>query len=215
MGNDEFDIMMKRHAAGDRDPDLISDLDRLAWSAFHDPWEQPADPPLGGVLLHRPFMGSDPYDPDRPEKLELATLNLFVGLRGTSFLRQKSWPFLATYDYLADPEPERCPRIQVESPDGLRLFVRLLRNLDCAETDVPKALDLCRRWNESRPWPEARPLAMDPGNPDAPKVLALEWEVKLPADPPAITLGIFGRVMAELQKAGGEFWTLVDSELTP
>ena len=41
MAHSFVDDLIHRHAAGDRDPDLLNLLDRLAWSEFHDPWEAP------------------------------------------------------------------------------------------------------------------------------------------------------------------------------
>ena len=211
MDPNAFDTLMKRHAEGDRDPDLISELDRMAWSAFHDPWELSGPRPSAAPVPERMLLESGHYDPEQPEKLELATLDLFVSLRGRSFLKRTAWPFLVTYDYLADPEPSSCARIQLKRPDALHFYCRLLRNLDCDESDIPKILALCKRWNESRPWPEAMPLTSAAADPR--KIIALEWEIKLPPERPSITLTLFSRVMLELQKASSEFWEQVQAEL--
>ena len=109
MDPNAFDTLMKRHAEGDRDPDLISELDRMAWSAFHDPWELSGPLPSAAPVPERMVLESGHYDPEQPEKLELATLDLFVSLRGRSFLKRTAWPFLVTYDYLADPSLQAAP----------------------------------------------------------------------------------------------------------
>ena len=216
MDIDNVEILIKRHAAGDRDPDLLNELNRRAWSEFHDPWEKPGIIRSAVVPLRRPPLESAPYDPDTPEKLDVATLDLFVGLHCRSYLKRKSWPFFVTYDYLADPEPECCPRIQIQSHDGRHFACGFLRNLNCKDEDIPWVLAFCKEWNESRPWPEAKlvgPLAAVPMVSRSQKTISLEFEVTLAEENPSITLADFSRIMTQLLKAASVFWTKVSREI--
>ena len=44
MSYPNIDGMVRRHAKGDRSPALMAELSRLAWEAFHAPWEEPPKP---------------------------------------------------------------------------------------------------------------------------------------------------------------------------
>lgn len=215
MKSDDFETMMKRHAAGDRDPDLLNELNRMAWSEFHDPWEEAEKCPSAVMPLRRLPIDSTPYDPDEPEKLDVATLDLFVGMHCSSHLKRKSWPFFVAYDYLADPEPERCPRILMESPDGRRFVCSFIRNLNCEDADIPRVQEFCRSWNDSRPWPEAKlvePLGSKHVASGSQRIISLEFEVTLSEENPSITLTHFHQMMKALLKATSEFWTMVSRD---
>ena len=216
MNIDDVETLMKRHAAGDRDPDLLNELNRRAWSEFHDPWEEPRIIRNVVVPLRRLPLDSAPYDPDEPEKLDVATLDMFVGMHCSSYLKRKSWPFFVTYDYLADPKPECCPRVQIQSHDGRHFACGFLRNLACEDADIPKVLAFCRRWNDSRAWPEAKlvgPLVAVPIVSHSQKTISLEFEVTLAEENPSITLADFSQIMKQLLKAASVFWTKVSREI--
>ena len=209
MGDPDFEAMMKRHAAGDRDPDLMGELTRRACLEFHDPWEQPSRvPSVVGPLRLLPI-DAGPYDQDKPEKLDVGSLELFVAVHNRSRLKRKSWPFFVTYDYLADPEPERCPRILMESPDGRSLTCSFVRNVQCKAADLADVHGFCEIWSEGQDRVVARLVETpgpDHGGYSPGNVLVLNLGVTLAEENPAITLRAFDRILNELLAAVAAFW---------
>ena len=39
MANSPLEDLIRRYESGERDPDLIKQLNEAAWDGFHDPWE--------------------------------------------------------------------------------------------------------------------------------------------------------------------------------
>lgn len=49
MAIQDLETLIQRHAAGDRDPELLARLNAAAWDGFHDPWEpRPVEPGAAG-----------------------------------------------------------------------------------------------------------------------------------------------------------------------
>jgi len=214
----ELEAMMQRHAAGDRDPDLLEALTRQAWSAFHDPWEHPGASPAAVPSLRIPLIDEDPCDPDAPEKLDVGTLDSFVRMHARSHLKRKSWPFFVTYEYLADPEPERCPRVLMESPDGRSLVCAFVRRLQCPDADLPEVHAFCQRWSDGQPRIVAKLVEApgpEQGGAGVGSVLVLTLGVTLAEEHPTISLRDFDRMLHELLDAASVFWNQVRAAFEP
>lgn len=162
----DLDDLMKRHARGERSPELLKALDQLAWEAFHAPWEPKPDAQQRAEHEAPPSALSSRAD-----------LLPWMGQAGQELL-QRGWA-------VALEARRAAPRVSIR-PDPEELAVMLLEAaglLIVPGSAVLAAAEALRGWNQSPKgtlYPAAlRPAGRRARNGLAPHELGLTGRIRI------------------------------------
>lgn len=212
------DELMRRFDAGERDPDLLRQLGRLAWQEFHDPWELP--PALGAV--QEEALPGDPGQPpgdkvqERAQPFTADTLVRYLRASGLPFWESGASAYTASWDY--DPAIDRCTQafFSVEGTDQAILCARWVSDRRVSAELFHRAFRLCNQWNSDWHWPRAyvdipRLGGGRSGAGAAPAsgILTLDLRLYLAK---GIHQGLFDSQVYAAQVASWHFWALAHRE---
>lgn len=149
--NTNQDELIRRYGAGERDPAILDALNGLAWSQFHDPWEEggaPSDPRTEEEVM-------DPSeDPQRAYPLSLERLKTHLKRRGLGYSEEDTAVLVRfAYKHKCDREVTLRISLEGEQEDVLRVHMEADRRVN--REDFPHALELCNRFNHDFRWPKA------------------------------------------------------------
>ena len=139
---------LRRHAEGDRSPEVLKALTQAAWEAYHAPWEAPpTESPMDEPAPLPPATDILPLTPD--------LLDAWLQEEELGPFRHPTRGFLV--DFKFSLKSDRCVQ--------LRLFVSgrrsdvLVAQWSCDKRIPPDqyvhALRLCNWWNNEYRWPRA------------------------------------------------------------
>lgn len=144
------EALIRRYEAGERDPALLKALDALAWSQFHDPWEERTLPSTTRTEEER----VDPSeDPQKVYPISLDRLKTVLHNRDLTYFEQGS-ALLVRFDYEPKCDREVILRVSLEGEREDVLRIHMEGDRRTAREDFPKALELCNRFNREYRWPK-------------------------------------------------------------
>lgn len=141
---------LRRHASGDRGPEVLSVLNHAAWDAFHAPWEAPRPEP--------PMDEPDPLLPLPPSEIRPLAYDMlaaWIEKEGLSPFRHPTRGFLV--DYKFGLKSDRCVqlRLYISGKNADILVLQWTCDKRVPPEDYLKALRLCNWWNNDYRWPRA------------------------------------------------------------
>lgn len=215
MPDAPLEDLIRRYEAGDRDPDLLRQLNDAAWTGFHDPWEQ-AKPkgrhPVTGELVAAPD-----FDPKAVTPFSGETIQRFLAYMKYKHYRQGSDWFLISFTYRE--ETDRCLKatlgVEGKLGDIFKLLITPDRRVPAERFD--RALRLCNAWNDHYRWPRAflempaRPEKEGEveGREPASALLALDYQLLLRG---GIPQELFNAMVKDAIATSWEFWELAHDE---
>lgn len=152
---------LRRHAAGDRSPEVLKALSRAAWEAYHAPWEAPPQ--------ESSMDESTTPAPLPPTEIRPLTPDLIAGWlegEGISAFRHPTRDFLV--DYKFGLKSDRCVQLRLYISGKNSDILVLLWTCDkrIPPERFSQALRYCNWWNNEYRWPRAM-VEQDYRHPDA------------------------------------------------
>lgn len=148
MANSPLEDLIRRYESGERNPDLIKQLNDAAWDGFHDPWETMA--PLPTAAEHE-----SSFDPNALLPFGTDTIQRFLDDRGYQHWKSSWNSFLLLFKY-----SERSDRtvsahfiVAGKNMDIFNLRIECDRRVPAERFD--RAFRLCNDWNRWFRWPMA------------------------------------------------------------
>ena len=144
---------LRRHAAGDRSPEVLAILNRAAWDAFHAPWEAPSP---------EPTMADDPRPPDAQEvapdqvqPLSQTMIKAWMDKSGLDCFQHPKLGLLVEFRFSL--KSDRCVQLRACATGRNQniLAVNLSSDRRIPPEDFTRALRLCNDWNQDYRWPRA------------------------------------------------------------
>jgi hypothetical protein len=219
MPRTPLEELIRRYEAGDRDPELIRELNDAAWDGFHDPWEAKAvraRHPVTGELV--PLPAPEPvFDPTASRPFTADTLRRFLDAKPYRYWTSARNAFLVTFTYA--PRTDRCLMatfsVVGKREDVFRLQITPDRRVPTERFD--RALRLCNAWNEGYRWPRAilsmPDLEKDEDAPEglepASALLTLDFQLFLRA---GIPQALFDSMVLDALATSWDFWQLAHDE---
>ena len=225
LGPEAIHALMRRHAAGDRSPELMDALDRAAFAFFHAPWETrpaPGEPsakprhlPTGGSLPLLPLddeLGPTTQEPE-PESRgsggsgPVASLATGLGALGLhAFVLEDR---AVQVNLVLDPETDCTCLLQFAlRPEDQTIKVRARSDMMYSLSQEPLLPRIRTRWNQEESKPRAVLRSTHEGG-----RLRLELAASLPLgllDDPEDTASALRALVAQVQA----FWRFVRLGLT-
>lgn len=215
MAEVPLEALIRRYEAGDRDPDLIRQLNEAAWDGFHDPWE-PEVPkgrhPVSGQSTQAPA-----FDPKALLPFSGETIQRFLDPVKYKHWRQGSDYFLVTFTYTK--RTDRCLQasllVQGKRSDIFKLLITCDRRVPAERFD--RAFRLCNDWNSRFRWPRAYLEIADVEQQDGQEpireppsaLLALDYQLYLGAGVPQV---LFDSMVRDAIATQWDFWELAHDE---
>jgi hypothetical protein len=209
--------LMRRYESGERDSDLLRQLNDLAWQGFHDPWELgPAPAAAEEVPATGPEWSPLESELDPPRPFTVDTIIRYLRNTGRPFWECGASIYTCTYDY--DEASDRCCQVffSVEGRDGGTFCARWTSDRRVQADHFPRAFRLCNEWNADWRWPRAfvdiphrDPSREGRGGPPASGVLTLDYQLYLAR---RIHQGLFDSMLATVQETSWAFWKLAHRE---
>lgn len=211
MDKRSMNRLIKRYGAGDRDPELVRQLDEAAWDDFHDPWEvpKPVRTPLEAPVGD-PDLPSTDVDPQAVLPFTFDTIKRFLADRGYNYW-EAHWKAVQVF-FRYSAESDRVLRL-VLAVEGKRETVLAMRWTGDRRVDAerfPEALRLCNAWNQDCRWPRAfleiprtEPREGEEGREAASALLVLDLQLFLEQ---GIHQELFNSLVRDAIATGWEFW---------
>ena len=195
MSEETLDDLIKRHAAGARDPELIQALNEAAWTGFHDPWEATAKTPQG-----------DPMDPDTVRPFTLETIENYLNANDFHYFRREPNWILVHFGYHPPSDRNLQITFSAEGREQEIFRLRMLGDRRVQEGDYARARELCDTWNSARRWPRAYLEIPEPDpevGPAASALLELDYQMDLEK---GIHQALFDHLVDGVLGASWSFW---------
>jgi len=215
MADAPLEDLIRRYETGDRDPDLLRQLNEAAWTGFHDPWEA-AKPtgrhPVTGELVEPPS-----FDPKAVRPFDGDTIQRFLEHMKYKHYRQGRDYFLISFNYLE--ETDRCLKasllVEGKQDEVFKLLITPDRRVPAERFD--RAFRLCNTWNDRFRWPRAYvempPRKAKEGEPEgrepASALLALDFQILLRG---GLSQELFNTIVKEVLATSWQFWELAHDE---
>lgn len=199
------DDLIQRLARNPRDPELLRQLDKLAWEGFHDPWEQPPGPKPTAEAGEEEALDPEPRRLSHPLVREALQVMKRVH---TSHARAG---FIVPYNYSPRSDREVTIRIRLEGPRRDILAWQMIADRRIGPDRFHDALRLCNDWANHHRWPRPfldLPEPGEDGTPPASGTLRLDHHQPLPD---GISLPGLIRLLSSLEAAGWDFWAQAHS----
>lgn len=148
-----LDEALRRHAEGDRSPEVLRVLNHAAWDAFHAPWE--AQPLENAMAESRPSSSFSEAAPDQVQDLSEAMLVRWAETEDYSCFRCPSRGILVDFRYSLKSHRRLTFQAWASGKDGNILVVQITSDCRVAPEDFVSALRLCNAWNQEYRWPRA------------------------------------------------------------
>jgi hypothetical protein len=199
--------IIQRLETGDPDPALRKLVDRAAWQAFHDPWEQPPAEP-------KAIAEGDPMETQPLQPLTTDMIDAFLKADEFSFY-SADWGFrMAFFRYSASSDRVIRMTLGVDGPNRDILLFRLVgdRRVDPAQFEL--AYRLCNTWQNDYRFPRALLELPDPpengeGKEELPwnpsGCLVLDYQIPLPK---GISQDGFNELVRRLIGNSWDFWRM-------
>lgn len=141
--------LVRRYEAGERDPALIRELNRLAWEGFHDPWEAVPDSPQKEASMR------EEVDPQIVQPISGVLIERYLKDQDLRALKGQDDYYLVHFEF--DAECDREIRIYLSLEGEAReLFVlKILGDRRVVGSRCSEAMAFCNRWNGDHRWPKA------------------------------------------------------------
>lgn len=195
------------------DPELLRQLDRIAWEFFHDPWEVPPS--------NAPQLSSDPVRPGGPmpnTSLQPLSVELVMNTLDVMALHHTSSPtgtIIIPFGYRHDSDREAWIRISIQ---GEKKDLLVWRMTSDRRVDAPQfglAFRLCNAWAAENRWPRAfvdiptpdedgKPMAWEPSG-----SIELDHHVSIQD---GISMEALKRLLSTLTSSGFSFWAFARKE---
>ncbi len=216
---------LKRHAEGDRSPEVLAAIDAGAFAAFHAPWEGPHPEERIMEIGHQPHPWREDPRCVCPVSIERLVHWVRETRKWTCYVDGEEPKLMVRFRY--SPHRDRAPELFLNIEGKSRNIVRfsLRANARVAPQDLPRALRLVNDWNQEYRWPKAfvrqdyRYDADDDLTPDEAQRLVLEGtkssELRLDQLlylPEGIHQAGLEAWLSELMATSWEFWTLAHQE---
>ncbi len=215
MAEAPLEDLIRRYEAGDRDPELLRQLNAAAWNGFHDPWEAPAPAARNPVTGER--VPAPAFEPEALAPFTFETIQRFLEPMKYRYWRQGKGYFMVTFAYTE--RTDRCLQasfmVQGKHLDIFKLQITCDRRVQAERFD--RAFRLCNDWNQRFRWPRASlELAalerkegqlLGPEPPSA--LLALDFQLFLRA---GIPQALFDSLVKDAIATSWEFWELAHDE---
>ena len=144
---------LRRHAAGDRSPEVLAALNRAAWDAFHAPWEAPSPEPIMAEESEDPeFLEPLPIGVERVTETMLAD---WVEREGYTCFQAKGRGILIDFRYSLKSFRRVMFRAWLSGRDEDILTVQITSDRRVPPEDFVRALRCCNVWNQEYRWPRA------------------------------------------------------------
>lgn len=145
MSNFPLEELIQRYESGDRDPDLIRQLNEAAWDGFHDPNEAAMPPPEQESAVDPEALL--PFGPD--------TIQRFLDEREYKPWKSSWDSFLIWFNYSerTDRAVNACFMVVGKQKDVFKLRIECDRRVPAERFD--RAFRLCNAWNSGYRWPMA------------------------------------------------------------
>ena len=145
---------LRRHAEGDRSPEVLSVLNHAAWDAFHAPWEAPfPEPPMP----EEPEAPAQPTaNPGEVQPFSQAMLAAWTDQSGFKAFQHPSRGLVVDFRYSL--KSNRCVQLRtwVSGRQNNILMVVITCDRRVPPEDFTRALRLCNAWNLEYRWPRAK-----------------------------------------------------------
>ncbi len=211
MDPDTLEKLVQQYQNGNRDPELIEQLNQAAWTGFHDPWE--FDP---GVPIPYEEMAEDPDDPDLVRPFTLDMIERALESRGWRYYKRVgAHPWLTVhinYDPASDRETKLMFAVLGRDRDILHMDWNSDRRTSAERFD--RAFRLCNEWNSAYRWPRAAVAipnlpnkgAEDEVPEEAPSgLLTLDFDLPLAK---GIHQDLLNHILGRVIDTGWDFWIL-------
>lgn len=141
--------LVHRYEAGERDPALIRELNRLAWEGFHDPWE-----PGPKAFLKEDGMHEE-IDPNVVQPISVALIERYLQVQDLRAFKGRGDCYLVQFAYDADLGREVRLYLGLEGDESELLVLKITGDRRVEGPQCPKAVSFCNRWNGDHRWPKA------------------------------------------------------------
>ena len=144
---------LRRHAGGDRSPEVLSVLNHAAWAAFHAPWEAPqvespmSDEPQEDDLAESPS--------PRVQTFTQAMLSAWMDKEGLHYFQNPDRGLLVDFRFGLKSNRSVTLRTWVSGRNKDILTINLVSDRRVPPEDFARALRLCNDWNQEFRWPRA------------------------------------------------------------
>lgn len=195
------DDLIQRLARNPRDPDLLRQLDKLAWEGFHDPWEQPPGTRPKEAPGEEPML----LDPE-PQRLSHGLLREALQVMKRVHTSHPRVGFMIPFNYSQRSDREVTIRIRLEGPRRDILAWQMFADRRVEQARFDAALCLCNDWANRHRWPRPfldLPATGEDGVPPASGTLRLDHHQPLPD---GISPAGLVRLLSSLENAGWDFW---------
>lgn len=146
--NAPLDDLVKRYEGGERDPELIRQLNELAWEGFHDPWERcPLEVQEGSM--------DEGFDPKVVSPISSAMIERHLAAHELYPWRGPDDRYMVQFRYEA--EADRTVRIffSIEGRGHTLFKIKIVADRRVDQDRIPEAMAFCNRWNSNYRWPKA------------------------------------------------------------
>lgn len=147
-------------------------------------------------------------DPDDHWSLSSRTLDVFTKMCEPGKFQRDPWPFLATYRFLEEANPDRRTYLLFESLDGREIILRFVCSVP--EGGSRQAIASCTVWNDENskfkaiPCRGLRGAAFGCSDAD-PDHVYLEHRMEFTGEPPFLTLTALRPLISSIVRMGEKF----------
>lgn len=217
MANSPLEDLIRRFESGERNPDLLRQLNEAAWDEFHDPWEiQKPEPQIAPALSFTAKQEPN-FDPEALLPFGPDTIQRFLDEREYKYWKSSWDSFLVTFNYSerTDREVNAAFMVLGRDRDIFKLEIECDRRVPAERFD--RAFRLCNDWNTVFRWPMAYVAMPDlkkkegnaEGREPASGSLVLNSDLYFAAGIPQV---LFNSMVSAALNGSWEFWEKAHDE---